>query len=622
MTDSLAAHLDELDSDYARLHTAKEDAFWTAKMGLGADGDQSQAELDEKEIALQRFLSDPARLRKTRELSSRANGGDEQLRARGWLSTLEAHALPSAEARALQEELTAAEGRLENARRDMPLGYTGADGFVRASSIELGNMMVVDGDEARRKAAFEGLRSIERYVIEHGFLEIVRKRNQLGRLLGAEDYYDWKTRRVEGMSKAELFALLDELEVLTRDAAARAVETAYSKWGRERFTPWNYSYLVAGDSIRETDPYFPFRDAIERWGRSFSALGIRYQGADLVLDLLDRRGKYENGFMHGPVVGWRRHGERIPARIQFTANALPGVVGSGSRALKTLFHEGGHAAHFANIDMPSPCFGQEFAPTSTAFAETQSMFCDSLLEDADWQQRYALDGNGRALPWELMERAIDSGQPFAAWTVRSMLAVCYGEKAIYELPESELTLEGIQRALREVERRLLLLEEGSPRPTLSIPHLISGESSAYYHGYVLARMAVYQARAHFIERDGHLVDNPRIGPELARVWWQPGNSVTFTEFVRRLTGAPLTALHWSNYVNQSAEERKQSARASLARLESIPVPGARVELDAKISVVHGREKVATLSGDFQAFCAEFAAFIDEQAAQRIVTASR
>jgi hypothetical protein len=614
--DTLAAHLDELDSAYARLHTAKEDAFWFAKMGLGADGDRSQAALDEREIALQRFLSDPERLSRTRELASLGAADELGLRAQGWLRTLEAHAIPSAAARELLEELTSDEGRLESARREMPLGYYDAGTFVRASSIELGNMLVVEADETRRKAAFEGLRSIEPYVIEHGFLEVVKKRNRLGRLLGAEDYYDFKTRRVEGMSKAEVFALLDELELRTRDASARAVTAAYAKYGRERFTPWNYSYLIAGSTTREADPYFPFRAAVERWGQSFAGLGIRYAGAELVLDLLDRRGKYENGFMHGPVVGWRRHGMRIPARIQFTANALPGVVGAGSRALKTLFHEGGHAAHFANIDMPSPCFGQEFAPTSTAFAETQSMFCDSLLEDADWQQRYALDAEGNSLPLTLIERAIDLGQPFAAWTTRSMLAVCYAEKAIYELPESELTKDGVLRVLRDVERRLLLLDDGSPRPTLSVPHLLSGEASAYYHGYVLARMAVFQARQHFQSRDGHLVDNPRIGPELSRVWWQPGNSVSFTEFVRRLTGAPLSAGPLSEYVNGSAEERKQVARAACQRLSAIPKLESKVELDAKISIVHGNQRVAELGHDFATFCRQFAAFIDAFVAGR------
>eukprot|EP00798_Chlamydomonas_sp_ICE-L_P006885 gene6885-30860_t len=49
-------------------------------------------------------------------------------------------------------------------------------------------------------------------------------------------------------------------------------------------------------------------------------------------------------------------------------------VGSGKTALVTLLHEGGHAAHFANIDQGSPFFGQERAPFIVATAENQSMF--------------------------------------------------------------------------------------------------------------------------------------------------------------------------------------------------------------------------------------------------------
>ncbi len=53
--------------------------------------------------------------------------------------------------------------------------------------------------------------------------------------------------------------------------------------------------------------------------------------------------------------------------------------------------EGGHAAHFANIDQHSPFFSQERAPTSVAYAENQSMFLDSLIADGEWLARYARD---------------------------------------------------------------------------------------------------------------------------------------------------------------------------------------------------------------------------------------
>lgn len=611
--------LDNLNAEYERRHTAKEDAFWRAKMGLADDADAAQRELDEREIALHAFLQDPARLAQVRAERARAEaqgeGGETLTALRGWEATFAVHAIDDREARDLAAQIVADEGRLERARGAMELGYVDAAGAkVRASSVKLAMLLRSEADASLRRAAWQGLRSIEPYVLENGFLELVEKRNRLGRRLGAEDYYDWKSRRVEGMSKAEIFARLDELEALTRDAAQRAVNGLAARAGAQALQPWNLLWHVSGDVTREQDPFFPFADAVGRWGRSFAALGIRYCGAELVLDLVDRPGKYENGFMHGPVVAWRERGRAHPARIHFTANAIPGMVGSGYRATTTLFHEGGHAAHFANVDMPAPCFGQEFAPTSVGFSETQSMLLDSLLGDADWQARYARDAAGRAMPFELVERAVRSTQPFAAWSARQMLSVCYGERALYEVPEGELTPQRALAELRAVERRLCLLPEGSPRPVLAVPHLLSGDSSAYYHGYVLADMAVHQTREHFLARDGHLVDNPRLGPELARVYWRPGNSRGMDDFLREMTGAPLSAAALAGRLVSDVDTTLGGARASIARLADVPERSGPVELDAAVRVVHGRETVAELTGDFEAFSGRFAAWIDARAA--------
>ena len=67
----------------------------------------------------------------------------------------------------------------------MELGYQDpAEGFQRCSSVKLGTMLVSETDAALRRAAWEGLRSIEGHVLQNGFLDVVRKRNQLGRMLG------------------------------------------------------------------------------------------------------------------------------------------------------------------------------------------------------------------------------------------------------------------------------------------------------------------------------------------------------------------------------------------------------------------------------------------------------
>ena len=53
-----------------------------------------------------------------------------------------------------------------------------------------------------------------------------------------------------------------------------------------------------------------------------------------------------------------------PSVTHFTSLADPSAIGSGYTGLTTLMHEAGHAAHFSNIEMPSPLFSQERSPTS------------------------------------------------------------------------------------------------------------------------------------------------------------------------------------------------------------------------------------------------------------------
>jgi hypothetical protein len=613
---------DRLNREYLARHEPMEDALWQAFMGLTDDPTAAQATLDERQIALSAWIQDPTRLAEARAARATAATEEERVALDGWATTFVAHGIDSAEGRALAAKIIEMEGALANARAAMRLGYVDpTNGFTPASSVRLGTMVRTDPDERLRRAAWEGLRSIEEYVLANGFIELVRERNRLGRMMGGEDYYDWKVKRVERMSKREIFTVLGELERLTRDAGRRGLDHLRSLHGDGAVRAWNLMFLFAGDITREQDPYFLFGPAIRRWGQSFAAMHVRFRGATLTLDLLDRKGKYENGFMHGPGPAWRDHGVFQPARINFTANAIPGMIGSGSRAAITLFHEGGHAAHFANVDMPSPCFGQEQAPTSVAFAEIPSMFMDSLLSDADWQRRYATNAGGEPMPIELIERAARSTQPGAAIVVRAMLAVCFAEKAIYEIPDAELSPERVLSAIRDAERSLLMIEDGSGRPALSVPHLLSGQSSAYYHGYVMADMGVRQTRDFFVKRDGHLLDNPRIGPDLTMHYFRPGNSKTLNEMLKSLTGQTLSPNALAHDVSRTADDAIAEARERIERMRTIPRFDRAIDLDAKVRVIDGRETIAELDGDFESFAAQFERWIGRRVSEAGHTAT-
>ena len=235
------------------------------------------------------------------------------------------------------------------------------------------------------------------------------------------------------------------------------------------------------------DPYFPFSKSVENYMRSYSAMRISYCGATMTLDLLDRKNKYSNGFCHWPKPAWiKPDGTFVPSQTNFTSLADPTAVGSGLTALNTLMHEAGHAAHFANIKQPSPLFSQERAPTSVAYAENQSMFLDSLVGDSSWRAKYAKDLDGNSIPFEIIEEEIRSTHPFKVFQLRAMLSVSYFEKALYELPDHELTTENVQKLADEIE---LKIQGGlSARPLLSVPHLVSDEASCYYQGYTVSKI--------------------------------------------------------------------------------------------------------------------------------------
>merc|ERR1719389_690114 len=100
-----------------------------------------------------------------------------------------------------------------------------------------------------------------------------------------------------------------------------------------------------------------------------------------------------------------------------------------------------------------------------------------------------------------------------------MLAVPYFEKALYELPDAEVTPSRIAQLADEVETRI---QGGlAARPLLSVPHILSDEASCYYHGYVLAEMSVHQTRKHFLDVHSRIVDNPIVGPTLRDKYWLP-----------------------------------------------------------------------------------------------------
>lgn len=597
-------YLNQLNADYLKVHRRKEDLFWSTYMGTSDD----QAGFTAAEQAYKAFCADPARLPVLRAMLAEAEGADLKRGLGGWIAFFECNVIEDPQAAILMDELVAAEAELFARRKELKLTLLDEQGRQVAGSLPAASAsLAASADEAVRQSALAMFHTLEQWVVDNGYLAIVTLRNRFARAMGYRDYFDYKVRKNEQMSPEQLFAVLDDFIARTEDRVHLGLAELKGAKGEAALQPHNLRYFVSGDVTRQLDPYVPFSRALKDWVESFRRLGIQYREATLTLDLLTREGKYENGFCHGPVPSFWQEGEWVPAVVNFTSLANPAQVGSGWNGLNTLFHEGGHAAHFANVTGNAPCFSQEFPPTSMAYAETQSMFCDSLLDDADWLKGYARNEAGEAIPNTLIKAMIEARQPFRAFNERQIALVSYFERDLYAMEDAERTPAAVLALARQWECRILGVE--SPRPLLAIPHLLNQESACAYHGYLLALMAVEQTRAYFLRRDGYLTDNPRIGPDLAAHYWGPGNGMTHDQTLQSLTGEGFSAAPLARVCNQSVEDAWATASACMAAARQRPPVGDGAPLNAHIRVVHGTELIADNSESEARMLADFEAWI-------------
>jgi hypothetical protein len=108
---------------------------------------------------------------------------------------------------------------------------------------------------------------------------------------------------------------------------------------------------------------------------------------------------------------------------------------------------------------------------------------------------------------------------------------------------------------------------------------------------VLAQMAVAQTRQYFREKYGYLLDNPAIGKDLAATYWAPGNSRGFLDFVADMTGKPFGADALVAEVSRPNDVAVREAHEAIERSKSIPEFDGDLDLDVRLSVIHGAETV-------------------------------
>ncbi len=584
--------LEYLNTTHHRLHSAYEKAFWVSYMG-DHSVDKKKDIAQEKRDAFRsntklktelEFHLKKAKAQKKKALVKRLEIWNNFFS----LFQIPAHAVP------FRNKAREIESKIENIRSKRNEGYidpvTGE--FVKASENKMRSMMRNHPDEAIRKACFEAMEKLPLDTLDL-FVELIGVRNEYACTLGYEDFYDYKIHLDEGMSKDELFSIFDTIYDKTKYAYDSIRELEKEMPGLRK--PWNFAYMLTGDFTKEEDQYFSFDNVMSYWGRSFAALGINYQKGTITLDLVDRKGKYNNGFCHYPTLVHMKGSKLMPGSANFTSNAVPGQVGSGFNGIHTVFHEAGHAADRLNSVQGETCINTEYPPASVSWAETHSQFMDNISSSIEWKMRYARNKNGDSYPFSLFEKKLKKTHVLRPLFMSGIHFVVDFERRIYEC--KDISRDFVLETAREMSRKFFD-RDGDTISALNVPHIYSWESSAYYHGYGLADLMVSMWREYFFEKYGYIVDNPKVGKEMTKVW-EFASLYASKKYIQLATGKKLSADAFLRDVTLSYDECIALARKRIARLEKVPVFSKPVKLNARIVLMHGKKKIADNKKSFE-----------------------
>ena len=345
---------------------------------------------------------------------------------------------------------------------------------------------------------------------------------QAVRELGARNYYDLYLRfgfRLEELA-AQCRAFLDSTERLFEESADRLFRTRVGvplaeakRWDTARFF-----------RAPEWDDRFPSEQMLPALQTSLADLGVDLSGQENVeLDIEQREKKSPRAFCAGI---------EIPERVLLVIQPKGGLDD-----WRALFHESGHAEHFANTEPGLPV--EEKRLGDRAVSEGWAFLLEHMVDDPAWLRRRLDFGD----PGDLVAESAVT----LLWLFRR-----YSAKLLYEI---ELHQADDVTAMKS--RYVELLGDALKIEPSETDWLGDVDGGFYVTEYLRAWAFEAQMRFHLRERFGSEWFTKREAGSQLRELWSLGQKQTADEILRDVTGSEIE-------VEAVAERVREGLRSSVS----------------------------------------------------------
>ncbi|MGI8774624.1 MAG: M2 family metallopeptidase [Actinomycetota bacterium] len=515
--------LDNLNTRIAELEKSFFLAWWDSQIEATEDKDATRAEL---ELALRRFMGDPALLQQVNDgLGEDLHDevGKRQLQILHRAMTGEQ--MPEAQREEIVRLSTSVESEFSVFRPQVD-GRELTENDVEA-------ILKTSNDAELREQTWRASKEIGVRVAER-VRELARVRNAAARALGYPDFYRMELELQE-IDEGWLFGLLGDLDDATRDPYAawksELDEDLRRRFATEQLYPWHYAdpffQNLPPDGGISLDGPLQGKDAAALALQTFDAWGIDLSSVLANSDLYPREKKCQHAFCLSV--------DRLDD-VRILANIVP-----GERWIEVMLHECGHAAYDVSIERRLPFLLRE--PAHTFVTEAMALLCGRLVRDQVWLTEVAGASaeDVTAVAADLQRATAAQGLLATRW----ILVMSFFERELYSDPEADL--DGLWWEL--VERFQLTV------PPQDVPlggwasKIHIGCAPVYYHNYLLGDVLASQLHA-TAERDyGGLVGSQDAGEFLVERLFKPGNSMRWDALIEQATGKPLSVEDFAAFVD-------------------------------------------------------------------------